>query len=179
MKKNFNLKKIILLVVALILVAFFLFDRLVPKKKKLPQRQTYESSYQTTYRPDGTVHFLSNSGTDTIKSITVEVASSTNERAHGLMYRKEMPDTVGMLFLFDQPEPQSFWMKNTYISLDIIYINSDKEIVSIQKYTQPLSELPLPSRAPAQYVVEVNGGFCDRYGINAGNKIDFQVTRSI
>jgi uncharacterized membrane protein (UPF0127 family) len=64
-------------------------------------------------------------------------------------------------------------MKNTFIALDIIYINADKEIVSIQKYTQPKSTYSLPSEKPAQFVLEVNAGFCDKYNIRPGDKIEF------
>ena len=91
----------------------------------------------------------------------------------GLMYRQNLPENAGMLFIFTNEEPRSFWMKNTYISLDIIYINSKKEIVSIQKYTQPRSTYSIPSEKPAMYVLEVNAGFTDKYGIHPGDKIDF------
>ena len=75
-----------------------------------------------------------------------------------------MPDSVGMLFVFDLEKPQSFWMRNTGFSLDIIYVNNKLEIVSIQKYTHPFSEVSIPSKAPAMYVVEVNAGYCDNNG---------------
>ena len=65
-------------------------------------------------------------------------------------------------------------MKDTYFSLDIIYINSDKEIVTIQSFTQPLSTQAIPSNKPAQYVLEVNAGFAENYGIKAGDKINFE-----
>ena len=84
-----------------------------------------------------------------------------------------MNNSQAMLFIFDVEEPQAFWMKNTIIPLDIIYVNSNKEIVSIAANTEPYSEKSLPSGRPAIYVVEVNGGFCDQYGIAAGSKISF------
>jgi len=84
-----------------------------------------------------------------------------------------MSNDQGMLFIFEVEEPQGFWMKNTIIPLDIIYVNAKKEIVSIAEDTQPFSEQSLPSKGPAIYVVEVNGGFCAQYGITAGYKIDF------
>ncbi len=74
-----------------------------------------------------------------------------------------MPDSVGMLFVFEGQEPQSFWVKNTYISLDMIYINENDEIVTIQQYTEPFSRRSYPSYKEAKYVAEVVAGFCDRY----------------
>jgi uncharacterized membrane protein (UPF0127 family) len=84
-----------------------------------------------------------------------------------------MSDEQGMLFIFSEAAEQSFWMKDTYISLDIIYVDDKKEIVSIQKYTTPQSEESLPSYKKAQYVVEVNAGFCDKYHIAFGDRIAF------
>jgi uncharacterized membrane protein (UPF0127 family) len=91
----------------------------------------------------------------------------------GLMDRFSLPDQAGMLFIFDNDEPRSFWMKNTYISLDIIFINSNKEIVSIQKYTQPRTTSSIPSDKPAMYVLEVNAGYCDKFDIKPGDKVEF------
>jgi uncharacterized membrane protein (UPF0127 family) len=89
------------------------------------------------------------------------------------MFRPFLSDFVGMLFVFDEPSSQSFWMRNTMISLDIIYVGQDKKIVSIQKKAKPYSEESLPSFGNAQYVVEVNGGYCDKYGIRVGDTIIF------
>lgn len=125
------------------------------------------------FKKHGVLSFIGKEKGDTIRTIDIELAKTDEERAKGLMYRKSMSDTQGMLFLFDAPEEQSFWMKNTYISLDIVYVDDKKEIVSIQKYATPLSEAGLPSYKPAQYVVEVNAGFCDKYRIKYGDKIVF------
>jgi uncharacterized membrane protein (UPF0127 family) len=86
-----------------------------------------------------------------------------------------MADSLGMLFVFNKEEQQSFWMRNTYFSLDIIYVNKQYEIVTIQKYTQPFSDLSIPSYEPAMYVVETNAGFCDRYKIKDGDKIFYRL----
>ena len=74
-----------------------------------------------------------------------------------------------------QEKPQSFWMLNTYISLDIIFVNSDMEIVAIQANAQPHSTKRLPSLKPARYVVEVVAGFCAGHGIREGDKIQFDL----
>lgn len=129
------------------------------------------------FKKEGVLYFLSKVNNDTLRQIDIELATNDEERALGLMDRKSMTDTQGMLFIFPHAEEQSFWMKNTYISLDIIYINENKEIVSVQKYTTPLSEESLPSFKKAQYVLEVNAGFCDKYHIAYGDKISYKEIR--
>lgn len=125
------------------------------------------------FTKEGELYFLSKVNNDTLRKIDIELATSAQERAQGLMDRKSMTDDQGMLFIFPAAEQQAFWMKNTYISLDIIYLDDHKEIVSVQKYTTPLSEESLPSFMKAQYVLEVNAGFCDKYHIAYGDKITF------
>lgn len=105
-------------------------------------------------------------------SVTVEIADSPAKRSFGLMYRKELPEFHGMLFLFPREETQSFWMKNTPLSLDIIFIDSTLEIVEIAHSTTPFSEQSLSSGRPAQFVLEVNGGFCRRHGIQVGDRVE-------
>lgn len=104
-------------------------------------------------------------------SFTVEIADDAAERTRGLMFRREMADDAGMLFLFDEAAPRSFWMSNTYISLDIIYIGEDGRIVSIAERTTPFSERSIPSFGPAIAVLEVNGGTSDRLQFAAGDEV--------
>ena len=110
-----------------------------------------------------------------VKSIDIEIANTAKEIEQGLMYRQKMDEDKGMLFIFPEMQPRGFWMKNTLIPLDIIYVDSDKIIVSIQKNTTPLSKQNLPSEGDAQYVIEVNAGFSDTYGLKAGDKVEFQI----
>jgi uncharacterized membrane protein (UPF0127 family) len=105
--------------------------------------------------------------------VSVEIANTEEKRQLGLMYRTGLPETHGMLFLFPREGPLSFWMKNTPRSLDIIYINSAHLIISIARNTVPFSEENIPSGKPAQFVLEVNGGFCQRHGINEGDRVEF------
>jgi len=86
-----------------------------------------------------------------------------------------MEEKQGMLFVFPADAMQSFWMRNTLISLDMIFINSSKEIVTIQKNTKVLSDQSYPSSAPAKFVLEVNRGFTDKYKIVVGDKINWTV----
>lgn len=129
--------------------------------------------YEPKFSHEGDLAFISPQGNDTIKEIQLELAEKPEEIQYGMMYRKSMDANTGMLFFMGAEENQSFWMKNTYVSLDIIYINSQNEVVSIQKNAQPLSETSLPSDGPASLVLEVKGGFCDEYGITKGTKIAF------
>ncbi len=103
--------------------------------------------------------------------VAVEIADTPTKRNFGLMYRRDLPQSHGMLFLFPHEEPLSFWMKNTPLPLDIIFINAARTIVGIAANTTPFSEIPLPSQGPAQFVLEVNAGFCQRNGIAAGAQV--------
>lgn len=108
-----------------------------------------------------------------IKSLEIELAETEYERQTGLMYRSSMAHNRGMLFIFDKDEYRSFYMKNTEIGLDIIYINDALEIVSIQANAEPYNESSLPSNAPARYVLEINAGLAATWGIAVGDKIRF------
>jgi hypothetical protein len=124
------------------------------------------------FEKEGELLFLKEDSSE-IKKIDIEISETPNERQMGLMYRTSMPDSVGMLFIFERPHRQYFWMKNTYISLDIIYADEKKKIVSIQKYTIPFSEDPIPSYYSAKYVIEVTAGFCDKNKIAVGDSFRF------
>ena len=78
-----------------------------------------------------------------------------------------------MLFIFPDEQPRSFYMKNTEFSLDIIFIDAEKEIVSIQKNAKPLDQRSLPSEGPSQYVLEVNAGLSNQWNLEAGDRIDW------
>ncbi len=137
------------------------------------EEQSVETANGSAFKKEGSLAFVSKSGADTLRKIDIQLAQTDKQREDGLMYRKSMSDDQGMLFIFPDMEERSFWMKNTYISLDIIYIDDKMEIVSIQKYATPLSEQSLPSFKKAQYVLEVNGGFADKYHIAYGDKIAY------
>jgi uncharacterized membrane protein (UPF0127 family) len=100
----------------------------------------------------------------------VEIADDDAERQHGLMFRTSMPDGHGMLFIFPQARPQAFWMRNTYMPLDIIYIGDDGRIVSIVQ-GRPFDESPLPSGVPAIGVLEIYAGKAAEQGIRVGDRV--------
>ena len=122
---------------------------------------------------EGELTFLSKTGKKKIIKIAIEIADNDYERTRGLMYRRSLPDNAGMLFIFERSGTLSFWMRNTYIPLDIIFIDQNKQIVTIQKNTTPLSYAQIPSKRNAKYAVEVNAGFSDRHGIVIGDYITF------
>ncbi|MBC8173594.1 MAG: DUF192 domain-containing protein [Chitinophagales bacterium] len=108
-----------------------------------------------------------------VKKIEIEIADTEAERQAGLMNVPWMEETQGMLFIFPVEERQAFWMKNTIIPLDIIYVNANMEIVSVAKNAQPFSERSLPSGRPAKYVIEVIAGFTDKFGLTNGDKCEW------
>lgn len=130
--------------------------------------------YEPPFTKNGQLFFINKDKKNVIKSIEIEIADDDDKRAQGLMWRRSMADSIGMLFIFEKERPLSFWMKNTYIPLDIIYVNKSMEIVTIQENTMPLSEMSIPSDKPAQFVVEVNAGFCITHGIMNGDKIKYE-----
>ncbi len=129
---------------------------------------------EPSFVKEGELALLDPSGKKVVLKLDIEIAEVPEERQQGLMYRKSMSDKQGMLFLFEYPEEQSFWMRNTYIPLDIIYISDKMEIVSIQKNAAPQNDNPLPSGKPAQYVLEINGGLSDKLGLKPGYKAAWQ-----
>lgn len=101
--------------------------------------------------------------------IYCEVKSTPSTRQVGMMYRKELRENRGMLFVFPREERRAFWMKNTYVPLDIIYLDSSRKVVSVVRNARPLSQSSLPSEAPAMYALEINAGLSKRWGIEKGS----------
>ena len=127
---------------------------------------------EPAFKKEGLLAFVSAKG-DTIQKIEIEIASNDAERTQGMMYRTAMDEKTGMLFIFDRPEMQSFWMKNTPTSLDIIFLAPDMTILNIHKFTQPYAETNYPSTALSNLVLEVKGGYCQKNGIKPGDKIAY------
>jgi uncharacterized membrane protein (UPF0127 family) len=110
-----------------------------------------------------------------VRAFTVELATNDAERERGLMYRKELPEGRGMLFDFQHDRPVAFWMRNTYIPLDIIFIRGDGRILSIAENTQPLSDGLIPSGGSVRAVLEVIGGTARKLGIAPGDRVESPV----
>jgi uncharacterized membrane protein (UPF0127 family) len=106
-----------------------------------------------------------------VQVFSVEVANKDEDRARGLMFRRELPERHGMLFQFDGEENVSMWMRNTYIRLDMIFIKGDGQIRRIAENTEPLSERVIPSGGPVSAVLEVAGGTASKLGIAPGDRV--------
>jgi uncharacterized membrane protein (UPF0127 family) len=114
---------------------------------------------------------------DGVVEVRVEVVSTPEALAHGLMYRSELADGHGMLFVFPEESDHRFWMKNTLIPLDMIFIGADGTIVGIHRDATPLSTAPVGVGRPSRYVLEVPGGWTGRTGVAPGQRVELP-TRS-
>jgi uncharacterized membrane protein (UPF0127 family) len=153
--------KIGIATLAVLIAAFFIFNNCDDD----PNNVSYY-----TFKKEGELTFTDSLGNSIIR-IDIEIADNDYERQLGLMNRESMEELQGMLFIFPAERYQSFWMLNTLFSLDMIFINKNKEIVTIHKNTTPLSQQSYPSSKPAIYVLEVVAGFTDKYNIIEGDKI--------
>ena len=106
-----------------------------------------------------------------LASFQVEVARTDRQREYGLMCRKRLAPDRGMLFVFPRAAPQMFWMRNTLIPLDIIYIGENGRVVSISRNVQPLDERGAPSAGPAKYVLELAAGRAAQIGLLPGDRV--------
>src|SRR3984893_2943970 len=104
-------------------------------------------------------------------TFAVEMVGKPEEQARGLMFRRELPEGQGMLFDFQREQPATFWMKNTYVSLDMIFIRADGRILRIAENTVPLSETLVPSGGPVRAVLEVVAGTAAKLGIAPGDRV--------
>ncbi len=100
--------------------------------------------------------------------VKVEVARTEGERARGLMYRRVLAGGEGMLFLFPKPDHLKFWMRNTYIPLDMVFLDEDHRVAYVEENAEPLTDTPRGPEVPTQYVLEVPGGWARAHGIEPG-----------
>lgn len=121
------------------------------------------------FREDGRLAFTRDG--QEISDIAIEIADDDSARTRGLMQRSSLDSGTGMLFIFPTSDLQSFWMANTQISLDILFVAADSTIVDIQKYTRPLSPENVGGTHQSRFVVEVPAGYTDNHGIVEGDRI--------
>ena len=107
-------------------------------------------------------------------AVLVEIAQTPQAIQQGLMYRREMDENHGMLFLMAEERVQSFWMRNTYISLDMIFIDRTMTVVGVVENTTPLSDESRSVGKPSKYVVEVNAGWAAKNGVGPGTRVRFK-----
>lgn len=105
---------------------------------------------------------------DTALRFKVEVMDDAAERAQGLMFRESLPKFSGMLFVYEEPQPVAFWMKNTLIPLDMLFFDGEGRLVRIKSAAQPHDETPVIGGTSIQYVLEINGGLATELGIDVG-----------
>jgi uncharacterized membrane protein (UPF0127 family) len=170
-RKNIKNKQLLFPMVGIMVIAiiFFYWTSIVnnTEKKSAGGIKSHSALGQ------GQVTFISPDSSQK-ETILVEIAEDDYSRANGLMYREDLPENQGMLFIFEDERQQYFWMKNTPVSLDMIFVNTDNKIVNIEKYTMPYSTKSYPSRKPALYVIEVVAGYSDQHGIESSWLIDWK-----
>lgn len=155
--KQINLNLIIVLIIALLsLVSVLSCNEQIKHNIKFQQ--------------EGFLRILSSEMHDTLL-VKIEFAESDSEIMQGLMYRHEMAADEGMLFIYPEVKEMYFWMKNTYIPLDLLFIDEDGEIVDLQENATPLSEKSIMSNVLSRYVLEVNAGFCEKNFVIIGDKV--------
>ncbi len=149
------MKKNIMIILAILLIIVFLSIYFVSKNKKTE-----------IFFPKQNI------------KIEAQLAQTILQQTKGLMNVKNLPENQGMLFVFLDESKKSFWMKNTYIPLDLIFISGDKKIVEIKENFEPCQQKNCPSytsQKKAKYVLEVNGGFCQKHQIKEGDEIQFEI----
>ena len=159
--------------VVLVLVALAAIALILPRFFSNESNRVQEieiTPQDIDFTRDGEVFIFKNDSL--IQTIEVKFAKNDEERALGLMYRSSMDEHQGMWFIFPEEAPRSFYMRNTEIPLDIIYLDKDKKVVSIAKNARPYDETSLPSEKPAMYVLEINGGLSDKWGIEKGDRME-------
>jgi len=155
-----------------LLVFLSLLSSITYSCKKDKQRSKV-TQVEITFKKEGELSLLKASNDSLIKHVNIEIADDDYQTQTGMMYRKSMQDNQGMLFVFPDSQYRYFYMRNTEIPLDIIYIDENKTIVSIQKNAKPFDETSLPSEGPAKYVLEINAGLATEWNLEKGDKIQF------
>lgn len=154
----------IALVLVIVVGAILLFKR---------NRAENDMSFAPTFKKHGELTFVNRNDKPIVK-IDIEIADDESKREVGMMGRRSMDERQGMLFILDQEQLASFWMKNTIIPLDMFFVSKQGEIVTICKNTTPFSEQSYSATAPALLVLEVNAGFADKFGLKEGDRISWK-----
>jgi uncharacterized membrane protein (UPF0127 family) len=162
-----------------IVFIFSIFTGCEQKTKRKPNPMIppkYVVTHAPVFTKQGSLSFINSEG-KALATIDIELADTFQKREKGLMDRTSMKEDEGMLFIFDAEERQSFWMKNTHITLDIIFVNNDMTVVHIAENCEPYSLKPIPSFEYARYVVEVIGGYTRKHQIKVGSEINFTLLK--
>lgn len=149
-------------------LGWLLFNLIGCKEEKKSIKQT-----EITFNKEGDLTIFKIATDSTEIELDIEIADTDYDIQTGLMYRSSMEANQGMLFVFDDVSERYFFMKNTQIPLDIIYIDDNKKIVSFQKNAKPFDETSLPSNVPAKYVLEINAGLVDTWLLKEGDSLSW------
>lgn len=141
--------------------------------KKPATRDVTAEDYQAPPLPRG--HVILDSAFGGQAAVDVEIAATPDQTQRGLMWRRELPAGKGMLFIFDEEQDHSFWMKNTLIPLDLIYIGADLRVVGVVENAEPRTLTGRSVGRPSRYVLEVPGGWSAKAGVRAGGKVKLDV----
>jgi len=156
MKKNKNKNLVLIPIIILILLILFLAIIFLLIQKLTNPPSNYFQSVSLNNQP-----------------FYLEVAKTTEEKSQGLMFRESLPKNHGMIFIYNEDKERSFWMKNTLIPLDLIFISSNNTIVEIKENIQPceIENCPSYKSKPAKYVIEINAGLSEEIGLTEGNVV--------
>lgn len=144
-------------------------------KNDTSSKRTAIETPEISFSKEGELIFYDTIG-NVLNKVDIEVAKSSYEQQTGLMYRKKMKENQGMLFVYNNERVRpNFYMKNTYIPLDLIYIDANKKIVDFNENAKPHDRSLLPSSVKSQYVLEVNGGMVKKWDLHIGDSISFSL----
>src|SRR5690606_8786089 len=152
------------------LASIFLISTLLVSCGNDPKEPEVEIQ-EIEFKKEGELQVLKDG--EITQTLDIEIADTPYEWETGLMYRESMEDNQGMLFIYPNAAERSFYMKNTYISLDLIFMKNDTTVVSIKENAVPRDETSIPSNEPARFILEINGGNAADWNIEVGDKMGF------
>jgi uncharacterized protein len=165
---------VIFLLIIIIIFVLLYFFRVQQNDLSVNENNLMANVQQMEFIPQGKVNFIKED--KIVSGINVEIADTPERTSQGLMFRKNLNEDQGMLFIFDDYRQRRFHMKNTIIPLDIIFADSNLTIVKIHKNTIPFSETKLYSGKPVKYAVEVNAGYTAKNNITEGDRLDYKIS---
>ncbi|MDO5979958.1 DUF192 domain-containing protein [Flavivirga spongiicola] len=155
-----------------LLLTFIISNGFILSLSSCKENKKVIKQTEVTFKKEGELTIFKSIDSTQV-NLDIEIADTDFDIQTGLMYRNSMDKKQGMLFVFDDVRERFFYMKNTKIPLDLIYINENKSIVSFQKNAKPFDESSLPSNFPAKYVLEINAGLVDIWSLSVGDSISY------
>jgi uncharacterized protein len=159
-----------------LMVTLLVFSHISGCKEGTPNKihaTSLNQPHEVQFHKEGEMAFINKDG-KSIVTIDVEIPQTLKEISAGLMFRHTLAEKQGMLFEHDKFKARFFWMKNTYIPLDMIFADKTKNIIRVRENAAPLSKELIPIPEGTQYTIEVNSGFCHKYGIVAGDRVEIR-----